>query len=81
MDWKCNPWQGEKGKHIHQRITNNLDMCKQRCLEFEGCIAIDYRKSGNSCRMYGHNTPRKYPGPDPRTYCTTQKEGKQKFEL
>ena len=79
-DWKCNSGQGQSGKSIHGRQSNNLDECKLSCLEFEGCIGIDYTKTGLSCRMFSHNTPREDPGRDLRTYCTRQKEGKKMFD-
>ena len=73
-DWKCNSGQGESGKSIHALRSISLDMCGQKCLQFDGCIGFDYTntdlyQSSSSCRMYGQNTPRTDPGVDHRTYC------------
>ena len=57
----------------------SLDSCQRNCMQFHGCIGVDFTDYINtnaeglssSCRMYGENIPRKGGGGHNRIYCTT----------
>ena len=82
--WKCYKGQGEDGKSIKSLGGITRDACGQKCLEFDGCIAIDYTDTKTSkkdqCRLYNDNTPRTDPGTDGRVYCTENTAGKKEFD-
>ena len=81
LDLRCNSGQGEHSKSIHNLGPISLEMCGQECLEFDGCIAIDYTYdiAENQCRMYNDNTPRSDLGENDRIYCTVG-EGEKEFD-
>ena len=84
FDLRCNSGQGENNKSIHNLGPISLEMCGQECLEFDGCIGIDYTDNTdaiaeNQCRMYNDNTPRSNPGENDRIYCTVG-EGEKEFD-
>ena len=83
--WNCAPGQGQSGESINVIKSDNLDKCQEKCIEFNGCIGIDYTNEGKkidkSCRMYKLNTVRSDPGDDHRTYCSLLAIGTNVYDL
>merc|ERR1711894_844656 len=75
--WSCSPGQGQYGKFINEIPSVDIDTCEEKCIEFDGCIGVDYTsmddsKLSSSCRMYKSNIVRSEAGVHNRTYCTMQ---------
>ena len=67
--------QGQSGKSIHTIHAVDIESCKSRCSEYDGCIAIDFtsKDQKDACRLYGKNNARSNPGRDNRQYCNVGK--------
>ena len=74
------PGQGQSNKSIDSFNVVDIESCKSKCRDYDGCIAIDFTSKDleNACRLYGENNARSDPGEDNRQYCNVEK-GKRKI--